>query len=350
MPSTTKRDSVPGLRTSADAVKFLKEHCVPPYFSGESYANLLRTTEMLPATLSLSNMFERQLDVSASPIDFFHLITRPLGGNYFHGRRDILAGESEGIPQAFYESDGWRRIRDFAREWLDESSPLREVLAVWLEFDIRERPVEIPVPLIFFTIEPHVSPAPALEILQGRTFDSPELATFRRCWEAIPPTTRYRTAGILYSRPTEALRLIFIMTPDDAFRYLESVGWPGSVSELSRRVAKFLRFHGELALHVDAHPEGVEPQVGMEIYVDEDAVYRNNGGDCEPLLKVAVEESVCLPELKDALVAWPGSNTYPLSNEQVLHVDRKFHHIKVISQPGQSLRAKAYTTAEYEVK
>jgi hypothetical protein len=349
MPHGAKSLATSGLRTSADAVQRLAPYCTPPYFSAESFANLLSTAEELPAALSLSNMFERQMGAPTSPVDFFHWLTRPMGGEHFNGRRDVLAGLSEGIPAAFYDHEAWRRIRDFARAWMDDSSPLSEVLSVWLEYDVRGSSSGVPTPLIFFTVEPHVSPAPALEILQHRPLASPRLATFRRCWEAVPPTVRYKTAGILYSRPTEAIRLIFIIRHDDAFRYLERVGWPGSVGELARRVEKFLGFHGEVALHVDAHPEGVEPQVGMEIYADEDALYDGTGGDFGPLLDAAVEQSLCLPEIRDALNAWPGADTFPLPGGEALRAERKFHHVKVVSQPGLGLRAKAYTTAEFEV-
>lgn len=349
-PSSTERHTATGfLRTSADVLRRLKPDCAAPYFSPDNWANLLRTAEAFPASLSLSFMFERQLGAAASPIDFSHMFTRPIGGDYFLGRRDILAGKSEGMPEAFYGHDAWRRIRNCARAWLDESSPLHEMLAIWLEHDVPETPQEIPIPIVFFTTGPQISPAPALEILQRWPYHSPQLSTFRRCWEAIPETTRYRTAGILYSRPTQAIRLIFLMTPDDAFGYLESVGWPGSVKRLSERVRKFLRFHGEVALHVDAHPEGLGPQVCLEIYVDEDALYRNAGGDCAPLVNLAVEESLCLPELRDALLGWSGSGTFPLSDGEVLSVERRFHHLKVVSHPDINLRAKAYTTAEFEV-
>lgn len=349
MPCGTTLDAGHGLRTAADTLKYLRTRLLPPYFTRESLADLLRTAEAFPAALSSSYMFERRLDTEASPIDFSLMFTRPRGGNYFHGRRDVLAGEVQGLPPAFSGHDAWRRIRDLARAWLDPSSPLRELLAVWLEHDVREGPVGVPIPLVFFTVEPGVSPAPALEILQDSPFASPRLATLRRCWDAAPPAARYRTVGIPYSRPTEATRLIFIMTPDDAFQYLERIGWPGSVEELGRRVGKFLGFHGEVALHVDVRPDGIEPQAGMEIYPDADALYRNNSGDCGPLLDAAVGESLCLPELRDALVAWPGSDTYALPDGRALRFDRMFHHLKVVSHPSLGLRAKAYTTAEYEV-
>ena len=188
-----------------------------------------------------------------------------------------------------------------------------------------------------------------MELLQPRPFASPPLAAFRRCWEAIPATCRYRTVGILYSRPTEAIRLILILKPDEAFQYLERVGWPGSTARLSKRVGKFLRFHQEIALHIDVHPQGVEPQVGMEIYMDENSLYRGRGGDCRPLLDVAVEESLCVPEIRDALAAWPGSDTLSLPDGQGVRVERMFHHVKIVSQRDLTLQAKAYTTAEYEV-
>jgi hypothetical protein len=331
-----------GLETSADAVRLLEASCGPPFYSRESYADILKTAEALPAILSLSHMFERPMGVSEHPVDFFLWLSA-------RGRRDVLAGTHEGIPATFYTQESWRRIRDFARGWVDEASPLYDVCSVWLEFDIRGRPSGVPTPLIFFTIEPHASPQPALELLQPRPFASPELAPLRRCWESIPATCRYRTVGILYSRPTQAIRLILIMKPDEAFAYLERIGWPGSPTQLSKRMEKFLRFHSEIALHVDVHPQGVQPQVGMEIYVDKDALYRGRGGDCRPLLDLTVEESLCVPGIRDALAAWPGTDTASLSDGRLVRVERMFHHVKIVSQLDLTLQAKAYTTAEYEV-
>ncbi|MCP3101652.1 hypothetical protein LZ198_22500 [Myxococcus sp. K15C18031901] len=302
----------------------------------------METAETLPTLLSLSHMFERPMRGGEHPVDFFLWLSAK-------GRRDVLAGTHAGLPATFHDQESWKRIRDFARGWVDETSPLHEVCSVWLEFDVRGRPTGVPTPLIFFTVEPHVSPGPALELLQPRSFASPELANLRRCWDAIPATCRYRTVGVLYSRPTEALRLILILRPDEAFSYLERIGWPGSPAKLHQRMARFLRFHSEIALHVDVHPDGVQPQVGMEIYVDEDAMYRGRGGDCRPLLDLTVEESLCTPGIRDALAVWPGTDTVGLSDGSVVRVERMFHHVKVVSQLDLSLQAKAYTTAEYEV-
>jgi hypothetical protein len=330
-----------GWQTSADAVRLLQPFCVPPFYSQESYADILNVAGTLPAVLSPSHMFERPLGVSEHPVDFSVWILA-------NGRRDVLAGLHEGIPSHFYTQEPWRRIRDFARSWADQTSPLSDVCSVWLEFDIRNRPLGVPTPLLFFTIEPHLSPQPALELLQSRPFASQELASLRRCWELIPASCRYRTLGIFYSRPTEAIRLIFITSPDEAFHYLERVGWPGSPTQLRKRVERFLHFHSEIALHIDVHPQGVQPQVGMEIYVDENALYRGRGGDCRPLLDAAVEESLCLPALRDAIAAWPGTVTLDLSHGQGVRVERMFHHLKLVSQKDLVLQAKAYTTAEYE--
>ncbi|ADO71921.1 hypothetical protein [Stigmatella aurantiaca] len=322
-------------------MRLLKPFCVPPFYSQESYSDILKTAETLPSILSLSHMFERPLGVPEHPVDFSVWILAK-------GRRDVLAGIHEGLPSAFYAQEPWRRIRDFARSWVDETSPLHDVSSVWLEFDIRHRPSGIPTPLLFFTIGPHLSPQPGLELLQPKPFVSPEFASLRRCWELIPASCRYRTLGIFYSRHTEAIRLIIITNPDEAFAYLEKVGWPGSPAKLRKRVEKFLHFHSEIALHIDVHPQGVQPQVGMEIYVDENSLYRGRGGDCRPLLDLAVEESLCLPEIRDALTAWPGTGTESLADGRVVRVERMFHHVKLVSQLDLTLQAKAYTTAEYE--
>lgn len=340
-PPTSSPERTTALHTSADVLRLLEPHCRPPFFPGDAYANILKVASQMPAALSTSYMFERPVDARDRPVDFFLWVADG-------GRRDVLAGLTGDIPEAFFAQDAWERIRRFARRWHDGDSPLAEVLSVWLEFDIRGVPRGVPTPLIFFTVEPHVSPAPAMEILQRRPFGSPELANFRRCWEAIPETCRYRTAGVLYSRPTEAVRLILIMTPDEALRYLERVGWGGRVADLGERVRKFFRFHGEVALHVDAYPDGVGGQVGMEIYADEEIMYRRRGGDGAALLDTAVEESLCLPEMRDALVAWSGSDAFDLPGGQALRFDRMFHHLKVVSQTDLTLQAKAYTTAECE--
>src|SRR5215210_6640499 len=178
MSSGIQGDHIPGLRTSADAVRYLAPKCVEPFFSGDSFANLLSTAEAFPAALSLNNMFERQLDTATSPVDFFHWLTRPRGGTFFQGHPDVLSGASEGMLEAFFQKESWQRIRRFAREWMDDDSPLHEVLGVWLEYDIRQRLLDAPIPLIFFTIDQDVSPEPALEILYHRPYASPQLATF----------------------------------------------------------------------------------------------------------------------------------------------------------------------------
>jgi len=292
--------------------------------------------------MSLSHMFERPLDIGDSPVDFFLWIP---GG----ARRDVLAGVTGDIPADFHSVPSWQRIQNFARHWIDASSPVYDVRSVWLEFDVRGRPQEIPVPLIFFTMEGESSPEPAFDLLHPISYTSPRFEPLRRCWGAIPDTIRYRTLGVLYSRITEAIRMILIMNHAEAFAYLEDIGWPGSITGLRQRIEPFLRFHDQVSLHVDVDSTGVLPQMGMEIYSDYDAMYRGRGGDCRPVLDAAVAEGICTPGLRDYLAKWPGEKTVVLPSGESMRVERMFHHIKVVTGPDLTLRAKAYTTAEYEV-
>ena len=342
MPYSRKPETTGGLETAADALKLIEPHFTAPFFSPEAHRNVVETAAMLPAILSLSYMFERPIAMLDHPVDFFQWI--PNGG-----RPDVLSGDSPGMPEAYFEHEPWRRIREFARHWNDESSPLYDVQSFWLEYDVRQRPTGLPIPLIFFTVEPEIHPRLVFEHLHPTPYDDPSLATFRRCWDAIPEISRYRTAGILYARPTDALRLIVIMSPEEAMGYLETVGWPGSVADLERAVEPFLKFHDEVSLHLDAHSDGVLPQVGFEVYADDRAMYKGRGGDCGPLLERAVQASLCHPAIRDALVAWPGTETVTLPSGAAMRVERMFHHVKIVSSPSLELQAKAYTTAEYEV-
>ena len=314
------------LLTSADAVRLLEPHCTEPFFSPEAYAHIVTVAEWFPVEMSLSHMFERPLTGADQPVDFFLYLRAP-------ELREALANQ---MPRELLALESWQRIRELARGWIDPSSPMRDIVSVWLEFDIRGVPRGTPESLIFVTIGRSTPITPIARVLGASSFEA--------AWNAIPDSCRYRTIGVLYARETRTVRMIHIMTPADALAYLETIAWPGSIDELRAQYAPFLRFAPEIALHVDVTPEGISPQVGMEIYPNRRALFLGEPADPRPLLDAAVAESLCAPGQRDALVAWPGEEIV-----DGIRATRKVHHIKVVRRADATLFAKAYTTAEYEV-
>jgi hypothetical protein len=323
--------------TVADYVALVAPHCVEPFFSPEAYARVVATGRSLPAELSGSLMFERRLDAVAGDVDL--LLWVPT-----YGRRDVLAG----IPEPLLREPAWRRVRDFGRAWLQASSPVHGVVSFWIEIDIRGPAPEVPVPVVFFTVESHQEPEPALAILCEQAGDSPHLQVFRRAWDLLPAAARYRTAGLLYSRPSAGIRIIAVLPHDEAFRYLERVGWPGSAAGLAREVDGFLSFHDEVSLHIEVDG-GVRPEVGLEIYADRASLYNNCGGDGAAVLDLAVRSSLCLPGLRDALLAWSGTGEEHLPDGTPVATRRAFHHLKLVAGQEGPIRAKAYTTVDCKI-
>lgn len=340
--------------------------------SSESLAEIGAIARMLPNTVTSFFGFECRLGELAPRADFLLSALPEPGGA-------ILAGTSSmgGLPNDFYRHPVWSHLRDFCHKWTTPGSPLHDRIEnIWLEFDVEGEPQPVPVPSIFFGpmggIGPHLrddSNFPTDEDLYGWLTREGLASLLGRmvpplvergifdCLNSLPAGARVFQVGAMLARPSDAVRLcIANMSPHQIEAYLQRIRWPGSAAHLRPLLAFLGTVADFFALDIDVE-ETVRPKIGLECYS-----YGFKQPAQEPrwqnLLDALVEQGLCVPAKRAALLAWPGFERADASPDlwprNLLLASRLFggrfssvisrslHHLKISYEPGRSLEAKAY--------
>ena len=127
------------------------------------------------------------------------------------------------LPARLMTDPIWRRVADFAVRWADPSSPLyRAVDNVWLEFDVDGAPPVIPIPSVFFGLQPSgqegargVAYEPNLDgyittietviqLLSGNELAPRKLEMLSDCFRALSSVEHVFQVGLMLSRGAEA--------------------------------------------------------------------------------------------------------------------------------------------------
>ncbi|MCP3100114.1 hypothetical protein LZ198_14655 [Myxococcus sp. K15C18031901] len=319
--------------------------------SAESLAPILALARRLPPCSSSG--FECRLGDDAPVADFLVNLL-PADGS-----RAAFAGHhpDHQPPDAFLHSPVWQRVRDYCRAWAQPDSPLHQrIRDMWLEFDQEQFHSPVPIPGVFFGPEQPVADIAAtvcdsLALLRGpdRAALPPAL---QRCLERLPGAPRVEQVGMMFSRQTDALRLCIRGVPlrglGEALRH---VGWEGQAGPLDAVLERTLPFVDDVTLDIDVG-DGLHPKLGLECILDKDP----SPARWKRWLDQLVEDGLCTPAKRDALLTWPGMLTalntrgWPenllRASEQLPGVHsgfaRRINHLKLIHQPGQPLQVKAY--------
>lgn len=338
--------------TMEDYLKLAVPFVPPGLVSPEALRPVLALAGRLPPCASSG--FECRLGEPTASADFLvNLLPTD-------GTRAAFAGRHPDarLPEAFLESPVWRRVRDFCLAWEDPDSPLHhEVRDAWLEFDAGEFEAPVPTPGVFFGHHPGQNARPdtlrrCLELLRGEERAEPPPA-LARCLEALPGTPRIEQVGMMFSRPTDDVRLCIRGVPPAGLSAgLRRAGWSGDGGELDALVEGLLPFVDEIILDVDVGEE-VRPRLGLECILDRDPSPARWGRWLEHL----VAQGLCTPDKRDALRAWPGLSSQRAQPESwpenLVRASqrmpgtqsgfaRRLNHLKLVHQPGRPPEVKAY--------
>ncbi len=282
------------------------------------------------------------------------------------GSRAVLAGR-EGtdfsLPDSLRAHPVWERLRRFGARW-DEPGTLlhEEIRDVFLEFDVDGAPPQVPIPSFFieYAHEAHrrlEALEESLALLWGEPLAPAVRARVVACVEALPPETRVSAVGAMFSRRFDGVRLCFHgLGPDTLPDYLERVGWPGERAAVEELLARVSGRMERLTLCLDVSAT-VLPKVGVECHLSE-SLYEADSERWALLLQRLVEQGLCLPAKRDALLGWLG-HTHTRSHPESLPGNlralsarvgpdalpvflRRINHLKLVLQPGQPPEAKAY--------
>lgn len=312
----------------------------------EAVARAERLLELLPEDFE-SAAFECRLGQKRSRVDFLACVTRK------QGRERFLSSLAEHRREGRLSSAAWERVHALCTDWADPASPLYASLPlIWLEFDDAASGGALAEPFAFLCLQPEypappplpeasTSPIPpqllqrGLATLMGRPLAPDVDAQVRRCFAQLPAGGYILHASSLASRGLDAVRLVLSLPVSDVPDYLKRVGWPGPPAELTRLLAETFTATNRVGFALDAGAR-VHPAVGLEYY------WTGEDPRWAPLLETLIRKGACSPELRQAVLSWPGSERRTLRGEQwPLTLDRRLQ-LKLVYRPGEPLEAKAY--------
>lgn len=262
---------------------------------------------------------------------------------------------------------GWKQLAHICRHWCRPGSSLHQCLAeIWLEFDIRAKPRDVPVPSIFLQLQPPVSGsrfpddlvADVLEALASDVGPS-DLGALQTalmgCAGHCPPGARVTHIGLMLARKPEKIRInINGLTRSQWPQFLHAIDWPGSVSDLSALLDPLYDRLANLNFCIDVGRH-TAPGLGLECLVHAGANRRDawaiflerltGDGMVSPEKGTAVLNWENIIKPPDAPQRWPGD----LIVESLLRgpdcfslVSQAINHIKIVYHPSHPPAAKAY--------
>ncbi len=357
-PESAPRTATHSLATTLD---HLAPHFPERLISPGARARLEALGARLPAALSACTYLERRLRAHSERVDLILRIDP--------ARRGILAAGLHGLSlgTSFRSRDAWRRVEALARAWEAPSSLLhRGVEAFWLEFDLEPEAPVVPAPRVFLdfardvyeqaTVSERGAVArAALSPLLGAELRAELDQQILRCMGALPSGAFLLYVGTGPGAPSVRVRLCVLGLADgEILPFLRRVSWPGDLDHLAGTVlqplarARCAPGRSVAILHLDLGPR-VLPRVGLEYAFDRRSQLAGRVVEAG-FLDHLVEQGLCDPAERNALLCWPGRSVELLAHEiWYSQVVRRLSHVKVVYRSGRPLEVKAYLCFFHEL-
>lgn len=315
----------------------------------EALATVSEVAHLLPRMAGGISL-ECRLEEGASQVDYMACGMLSDGGP--QALADMLASAGERLRGPL-----WDGVRAFSREWSDARSPLAKVPFLWLEYDLPRPPGAIPQPFAFLCVERdflkppgrEVDPRQAaeaslqlalrgLEVLRGKPLTPAVARTVARCFEQLPEGGVVEHVAPLDCRGLDAVRVVMGVPRQHLAEYVERLGWPGpraQVEELSRTWLSPLSF---AEVNVDAGADGLGPTLGLSLPLPDEP----RKSWAAEVLQRMVEQRLCTPAKRDAVLDWPGSDRVTLEGYRWPSKLCRTIGLKLVCRPHQPPTVKAY--------
>jgi hypothetical protein len=244
------------------------------------------------------------------------------------------------------------RLRSFLCRWSEAEGPFSSIPCVWLEFDLDRPGVGFLTPSVCARL-PRGSDLDwivesLLPALHGGRLSGAQRRLVRHCHAEIPVGSDLLYVFSLLSRPGCPVRLeIFGLDPDGALDYLRRVA-PHAAPALAG-IAPLFEGIERPHLSFDIGRE-ILPRVGLE-----GSFARQHEPRWTELFARLVARGLCTPGEMDAILAWPGYDTFwtaatdwPLEQVGMRgFCVRSLSHVKMVAQPRREPEAKVYLLVSY---
>lgn len=310
----------------------------------------------IPAALTRAAYLECRLREGPDPVDLIFRVER--------AGAEILAGRHPGVDPARLLACGpaWQAVADFCRAWLDGAGPAwAAVQHLWLELDLDAPSVPggqpLPQPSVFVALDEDVTAAmdtDALESLVARVveplapaaMDPYTRARIRGVLERRPPGAAVPYAGVMLSRPRQAVRVYLSRTAGACVPgLLHDIGWPEDQERMAARAVASMARAGAPAigmLHLDVLEGALLPRLGVEYTLERRAQIRGRVAE-QGFLDCLARRGLVDPQRRDALLAWPGYEVLTLRHELWPSLlARRVNCIKLVHEPDRLPQMKAY--------
>lgn len=317
---------------------------------------VLQVAGRIPAALTRAAYLECRLREGPDPVDLIFRVER--------AGAEILAGRHPGVDPARLLAGGpaWKAVADFCRAWLDGDDPAwRLVRHLWLELDLDDPGFPgappLPQPSVFVAFEDDATAAMGtdaildlvarvIEPLAPFAMDDDTRARLRSVLERRPPGAAVPYAGVMLSRPRQAVRVYLSRVPGDVIPgLLNEVGWPEDQGRMAAEVVAAMRDAGapEVGmLHLDVLEGALLPRLGVEYTLERMAQIRGRVAE-QAFLDALAERRLCDPGRRDALLSWPGYELLTLRHELWPSLlARRVNCIKLVHEPDREPQMKAY--------
>jgi hypothetical protein len=230
--------------------------------------------------------------------------------------------------------------------WAEESET-SPVSSLWLEFDLDAGLSAVPIACAGLRrrVEPGWVASVLLPSLHGRPLTRRQRELVELCCAAIPDDARLLYAFSLLPRGAGEVRLeILGLDPPGVIRYLRRTA-PHTVAAVAQALP-LLAAAERLHLSLDIG-EQVSPRVGLE------GSFRrlpHREPRWSQLFDALIARDLCSPEKRDAVFAWPGSDSFwtapsawpEAAGRSGVFCVRSLSHLKLVCVAGRRPEAKAY--------
>jgi hypothetical protein len=318
--------------------------------SPDAFQAICQVASSFPITLSRFMGFECRLNVPSTDAGFaFNVLSDSPGWAIMAGADALYR-----LPDACLEQTTWQRLSSLCQQTLDDASPLYQSLStLWLEFDIDQNLVGIPVPDVFISSSDDPQPRrtqsakPGLQLLFENLLGSPPspqlMHNVRRCIQMPRYEGMFNQLAVLMGRRGQAIRAVMTFKLlDSCLAFVNALGWIGNAVELKAQIGWTAGIVDEYRLQIDFTDDPycmIVPRIGIEPCFENDG-YARNDPRWVPLLDGFVKEGQCVPEKRDALLDFCGQSYEILALPLI--VQRGLSHAKFVCTPGNPLETKIY--------
>ncbi len=244
-------------------------------------------------------------------------------------------------------------LSSFLKRWCHRDGGLASIPCVWLEFDLDSGPQGFRAPSVCVRLPRNVDLEWLLETLlpalHGERLAPIRSDLVRRCHGEIPDEGSLLYVFSLLSRQGNPVRLeLYGLDPGAAAAYLSRVA-PHTASTLAG-IAPLFAGVDRPHLSFDIGGREVLPRIGLE-----GSFAHQRDPRWADLFDRLAARGLCTPAEREAILAWPGSDTFwtaaadwPLAGAGPRgFCVRALSHVKVAARAGEAPEAKVYLLISY---